>query len=127
MTLLLDTHALLWFLSNSPKLSTNGKATIEAADEVFVSIASLWEIAIKVGLKKLDLPQPFDEFVEGQLAMNDIMVLDISIVHLKALPNLPRHHGDPFDRLLIAQALIEKIPLVSADAAFDAYDMTRIW
>jgi PIN domain nuclease of toxin-antitoxin system len=128
MNLLLDTHALLWFLNNDPALSATAKALIEdPANHKFVSVATCWEIAIKVGLKKLDLGEPATTFLPRELATNHFDLLGIELRHATFVETLPPHHRDPFDRLLIAQALIEAMPIVSADAAFDAYGVTRLW
>ncbi|HEY1015185.1 MAG TPA: type II toxin-antitoxin system VapC family toxin [Herpetosiphonaceae bacterium] len=94
---------------------------------LFVSIASIWEMAIKVSLGKLHLSQPFDLFVTNQLMLNDIGILDISISHTLRVATLPLHHRDPFDRLIVAQSQTESLPLISADSLLDPYDITRIW
>lgn len=128
MRLLLDTHALLWFLQNSPSLSAAAKAAIEdPTNEKFVSIATCWEMAIKAGLGKLRLVEPVAVFLGRELPANNFDLLAISFAHATAVENLPPHHKDPFDRLLIAQAQAEGIPIVSVDAALDPYGVTRIW
>lgn len=128
MTLLLDTHAFLWFVAGDERLPPAARAHIEdGANRVWLSTASLWELAIKLSLGRLSLAQPFEEFVYTQLRVNSIELLHISVEHLSALTQLPFHHRDPFDRLLIAQTRVEGIPLVSGDSAFDAYDVRRIW
>jgi PIN domain nuclease of toxin-antitoxin system len=126
--ILLDTHAFLWFVAGSDQLSARARQLIEAPDnESFVSIASLWEIAIKVSLGRLSLTKPFSDFMAEQTLLNGIQILGIAIAHTAEVAALPFHHRDPFDRLLIAQAMVEEMPLVSADAAFDAYPITRLW
>ena len=128
MRLLLDTHSFLWFTSNDSKLSDVAYAAIKHVNnEVFVSIASVWEIAIKVSIGKFDLRKPVDEFVEEQLESAGIELLNISVTHVAAVSHMPFHHRDPFDRLLIAQAKVENLSLVSVDAKFDVYGVTRIW
>lgn len=128
MRVLLDTHAFLWFVTDDPQLSVTARRLIEDADtEPFLSVASVWEIAIKVSIGKLSLAQPVDAFVLSQLALNTITVLDIALPHASAVATLPFHHRDPFDRLLVAQSQIEGWPLVSADIVFDQYGVTRIW
>lgn len=128
MKLLLDTHAFLWFFIGHPSLSGKARASIEdESNEKFFSIASLWEIAIKVSVGKLTLSKPFDEIFPEQLANNGIDLLGITTAHVSAITNLPSHHRDPFDRLLIAQAMTEQMQVVSADAAFDNYGVTRLW
>ena len=127
MNFLLDTHTLLWFLNNDAQLPKTARQIIESDSIIWVSVASIWEIAIKNGLGKLQLPLPFEQIFPAQLALNSIEILPIEIAHLSALQQLPLHHRDPFDRLLIAQAKAQNWPLLSADAAFDAYEIARIW
>ena len=127
MRLLLDTHTFLWFIGNDPRLSRRAKALLESDADLLLSVGSLWEIAIKLRIGNLRLAQPFDIFVAQQLADNEIELLPINLAHLGVVSALPLHHRDPFDRLLIAQAMIEQTPIVSADAAFDAYSVTRLW
>lgn len=128
MKLLLDTHALLWFLDADPSLSANAKALIEdPQNHKLVSIASCWEIAIKVGLKKLDLGEPATTFLPREISVNHFDLLAIELRHATFVETLPLHHRDPFDRLLIAQALIERIAIVSVDAVFDSYGVQRLW
>lgn len=128
MRLLLDTHAFLWFLLNDPQLTAKARRLIEdGANEIVVSMASLWEMAIKISLGKLQIGQPYDTFIPQQLALNSIGVLDISVNHTAEILNLPFHHRDPFDRLLIAQAHVEQIAIISVDSVFDAYGVIRLW
>lgn len=127
MKLLLDTHTFLWFIDDSPRLSSRAKALLESDADLLLSAGSLWEISIKVSAGKLALAQSFDVFVPRQLADNDIEMLPISLAHLGVVSTLPFHHRDPFDRLLIAQAMIEQVPIVGADTAFDAYSVARLW
>jgi PIN domain nuclease of toxin-antitoxin system len=126
--LLLDTHTLLWFLRNDPSLTATAKAAIEdPANHKLVSIATCWEMSIKAELGKLRLVEPVALLLARELPANNFGLLDITLAHATAVEALPRHHKDPFDRLLIAQAQIEGIPIVSADAAFDPYGIIRIW
>ena len=127
MKLLLDTHTFLWFIDDSPQLSQKGKTLLEADNALLLSIASLWEIAIKLSLGKLTVKMPTEMLMTQQLTRNDIDVLSITVAHLLVVSTLPLHHRDPFDRLLIAQAIVEQIPIVSADPAFDAYPVQRLW
>jgi PIN domain nuclease of toxin-antitoxin system len=127
MRLLLDTHAFLWFIDDNPRLSARAKTLLESDADILLSAASLWEMAIKVSLGRLTLAQPFDSFLPEQLTKNAVEILPITVAHLGAVAALPFHHRDPFDRLLIAQASVERAPVVSADAAFDAYAVQRIW
>jgi PIN domain nuclease of toxin-antitoxin system len=125
---LIDTHTFLWFVSDDPQLSITARAIIEdTANDVLLSIASVWELAIKISLGKLSISAPFATFLPDQLRVNAIDVLGITVEHTSELIGLPFHHRDPFDRLLIAQAMVEGIPLISIDAAFDMYPITRLW
>ena len=94
---------------------------------MLLSAASLWEIAIKLSLGKLSLAQPFEALIPQQMRLNGIKLLGIEIEHTATMSKLPFHHRDPFDRLLIAQAMVEQMPIVSADTAFDTYPITRLW
>jgi PIN domain nuclease of toxin-antitoxin system len=128
VNLLLDAHALLWFVWDDPNLSPTAKALLEdPANRKLVSVATCWEIAIKVGLKKLDLGEPATTFLPRELATNQFQLLGIELAHATFVETLPLHHKDPFDRLLVAQALIENLPVVSADAILDQYGVTRLW
>jgi len=128
MRFLLDTHTFLWFIMGSANLSVNARDLIEnPVNERLLSVASLWEIAIKTSLGKLTLSAPFDELIPAQLKLNGIDLLNIKVDHLSAVTTLAFHHRDPFDRLVIAQALVEKLPIISLDGAFDAYDLKRHW
>ena len=128
MKLLLDTQALLWFLTDDPHLSAAAKSAIEnAANQCHVSIASLWEIVIKLSLGKLRLPTRFTEIFPAQLQQNGFTLLPIEIRHLQSLETLPDHHRDPFDRLLIAQSTSEGLTVITNDSAFPAYSPDIIW
>lgn len=123
---LLDTHALLWFLQNDKQLGKTALEIIEHND-VCVSMASLWEIAIKNSLGKLELPLPFDEIFPKQLLINDIAILPIELMHLKMINKLDFYHRDPFDRLIIAQALNNDLTLISKDGKFADYGVNLLW
>jgi PIN domain nuclease of toxin-antitoxin system len=125
MKFLIDTHIFLWFINNDPQLSPTAKTLLESDVELLLSVASLWEIAIKISTGKMTLPKPFEIFIPEQLQQNDIIVLPIETNHLTYITTLPCHHRDPFDRLLIAQSIVEGIPIVSVDAAFDPYKVDR--
>lgn len=128
MRLLLDTHAFLWFITADPKLSATAEQAIrDPANTPLLSIASVWEIAIKVNQGRLPIPQPLEQFIPRQLQTNRISILPIDLHHTYEIARMPLHHRDPFDRLLISQALAEGIPLVSTDSAFDAYPVKRLW
>jgi PIN domain nuclease of toxin-antitoxin system len=127
MKLLLDTHTFLWFIEDSPQLGTEAKNLLESDVDLLIRVASLWEIAIKISIGKLTLTQPFDTFIQDQLTKNAIDLLAMDVQHLALVSTLPLHHRDPFDRLLVAQAIIEQIPIVSIDDKFDLYGATRMW
>jgi len=127
MRVLLDTHVLLWYLSSDPKLSEKAKDIIaDKSNNCYFSLASLWEIVIKLDLNKLRLPMPFEKFID-HLTSKDFQILPIQLADLKVLQGLPAYHRDPFDRILIAQAIQENIPVISADQYFNAYAIPIIW
>lgn len=123
---LLDTHTFIWFSENAPNLPVTLKEQIEFADRVYVSIASLWEIAIKISIGKLTLQGDYAG-IEAQLPASGILLLPISFADTVRVLDLPFHHRDPFDRILIAQAINYSLALVSRDEVFDAYDVQRLW
>jgi PIN domain nuclease of toxin-antitoxin system len=126
--LLLDTQTFLWFVLNDSRLSATAQRLIaNPSNDIEVSPASYWEIAIKISLKKYELQEPYEVFIERALADNQFHILPILPKHTAALTTLPYHHRDPFDRLLIAQSIVEQIPIVSSDSAFDAYPVKRLW
>ena len=128
MKLLLDTHAFLWFILGDGKLSSAARSRIaDPINEIMISPASYWEIAIKISLGKYSLGQPFQAFIEKQIAVNQFRVLAIEPKHAAALIGLPHHHRDPFDRLLVAQAIVEGLPIVSTDLLLDSYPIRRLW
>ena len=125
---LADTHSFLWFITEDSRLSATAREAMSpGARQVWLSVASLWEIAIKVSIRRLPLPDPFDAFIRHQLEENAINLLPIAPAHTFEVSRLPFHHRDPFDRMIIAQAVREDLPIVGADAAFDAYPVERIW
>lgn len=128
MNLLLDTHALLFFVNDDQLLSDTAKNAIEDnANEIYVSIVSAWEITIKSSLTKLQIPKPVEIFIPEQLQLNDFHLLPIKISHLGVVANFPFHHRDPFDRLLAAQSISENFSIISIDRKLDAYGVSRIW
>lgn len=128
MSLLLDTHALLWWVDDAPQLSSKARQALLAWEsECFVSVASCWELAIKVSLGKLGLRDSVERFIPEQLAMNSFRLLPIDFRHAARVETLPFHHRDPFDRLLIAQALTEKLTVVTSDPAFANYGVDCLW
>jgi PIN domain nuclease of toxin-antitoxin system len=127
MRFLLDTHTFLWFIEDNPRLSTKAKTLLESEVSLFISVACLWEIAIKISISRLTLTQPFATFIPDQLAKSAFEVLPITVEHLALVTALPLYHRDPFDRLLVAQAIVEQMPIVSTDNKLDAYNVKRIW
>lgn len=128
MKFLLDTHTFLWFIDDGAALSSTAKSLIEAPGNTpYLSMASLWEIAIKVSIGKLTIPSPFQAFIMQQISENRIELLDIKPDHIGIVGILPFHHRDPFDRLIIAQAMSEKLPIISKDENFKAYGLTLYW
>ena len=122
---LLDTHAFIWLSENDSNLPNNLRNLINVADRVYLSIVSLWEIAIKLNLGKLSLQRNY-ETIETELESSDIILLPISFIDTLQICDLP-HHRDPFDRMLIAQAINRSLVLISRDTKFDAYPIQRLW
>jgi PIN domain nuclease of toxin-antitoxin system len=128
MRILLDSHALLWFVEDDPQMPESIKQIIENDEnEKYLSIATIWELSIKYGLGKLQLSQPVKTYIPLAMKRNGLILLRISARHALRVSELPHHHKDPFDRLLVAQSLLESMPLVSADAILDAYGISRLW
>lgn len=128
MRILLDTHTLIWFFAGNSQLSATARILIEDEDNhKLVSIASIWEMAIKESKGLLNLSVPFEEYIAQKLSLEDFNLLNINLEHLNAIVTMPFHHKDPFDRLLISQSMVEVIPILSKDSAFDAYAINRIW
>lgn len=128
MRLLIDTHALIWFCEGNSALSVRARAEMEnAANQRYVSHATLWETAIKSELGKLELQTPYRAFFPGVLSANGFEILPSTIAHYRELILLPRFHGDPFDRLMIAQARVEKLTIITCDPHFPAYGVPLLW
>ena len=128
MRLLLDTHTFLWWTADDPRLSENAKEAIaSAANEVFISAVNGWEIAIKTRLGKLPLPEAPDLFMAHMVQRHAFGVLPITLMHAVREYHLPSHHSDPFDRLLVAQAGLEKLVLVTNDALIKPYGVSTLW
>ena len=127
MRLLLDTHPFIWFINGDNQLPEKVKRLItDSENDCLLSIASIWEIAIKTNLGKLELQSDFDKITDFLLA-NDIEILPINFIHLQALLKLEYHHRDPFDRLIISQGIVEDLIVLSKDAVFDEYPMKLLW
>ncbi len=123
MRLLLDTHFLLWWLADDALLGDRGRALISSPENlIFFSAASIWELRIKEGIGKLDLPDDFAEVLAGQA----FEPLAVTPTHAHALRGLPLHHRDPFDRMLIAQARVEQLTIVTRDPVIGRYDVTAL-
>lgn len=126
--LLVDTQAFLWWVNGSPRVPRRvGRLFGDSGNELLLSMASCWEIAIKTSLGKLRLPQPPGAFLPLQLQANGMALLDISFSHVARVAELPFHHRDPFDRLIVAQPLVDGLPVVTADPVFTKYGVRRVW
>jgi PIN domain nuclease of toxin-antitoxin system len=126
--ILLDTQCWLWWYLSSDRLSPGAREVMAASrDPLYLSAASSWEIAIKVGLRKLKLPEPPARYVPARLAEQGMTALAVEHVHALRVAELPPHHHDPFDRLLVAQAQIERMTLLTADPQIMAYDVDTLW
>ncbi|MBC5799427.1 MAG: type II toxin-antitoxin system VapC family toxin [Candidatus Eremiobacteraeota bacterium] len=127
MRLLLDTHAWLWSVAPSDRLSGEARSAIEnPLNEVIFSTASAWEISIKYGVGRLHLPAAPDSYIPSRISMLRMTTLRVELAHACAVHSLPLHHRDPFDRLLIAQAIVEGLTIVTADAHFSRYDVALL-
>lgn len=128
MRALLDTHAFLWWTTDSPRLSDRAREVIaDGRNELFFSAASGWEIAIKAGLGRLEVPEDLGRFMSEQLSRNAFEVLPVHLSHALRVHALPDHHRDPFDRLLVAQSLLEELPILSADPRIAFYPVEVVW
>jgi len=126
--LLLDTHTFIWAATLDAKLSpTAGELILDCDNELFLSVASIWEMSIKASIGKLILQQPLGQIINEQIQINGIRILNIESAHALTVASLPWHHRDPFDRLLISQAMLEKLTILGCDAAMNAYGVSRIW
>ena len=126
MPVLLDTHVFLWWTEDNPKLSARARQTIIDSD-CCLSLASCWEMAIKLSLEKIQFDRPLAQFLTEQLLASGVSLLPIDFRHIMRVARLPFHHRDPFDRLLAAQAIEERFSLISADPCYDSYPVQRIW
>ncbi len=128
MKYILDTHALLWITSDSDRLTSKAKSIyLDDKNEIWLSKASVWEMAIKISLKKLQITNNIENFIKDHVVGNGIKILDITLEQIYKLETLPFHHRDPFDRLIISQSMTEGIPVISSDHKFDKYNVNRIW
>jgi len=128
MKLLLDTHTFIWWDSQSSQIPVSTLDLLKSSDnELLLSLVSVWEIQIKSHLGKLELKEPLLDIVQRQESQNGVVILPITLTHIIELDQLPWHHKDPFDRLLIAQSRVESATLVSKDPALGQYDCQRLW
>jgi len=126
--ILLDTQAFLWMVWGAPEFSSKAKRLIvDPENNLFLSLASIWEIAIKSSIGKLKIADPIESFIPAEMQENDIERLDVTFRHVVRVASLPFHHRDPFDRLLVCQVAEERLTLISADPMFDRYKIPRIW
>jgi PIN domain nuclease of toxin-antitoxin system len=127
MRVLLDTHTFLWWVADDARLTKRARTAIRDAEDVYLSVVSCWEMAIKVSLGKLELAQPVERFVPEHLAVNAFTLLPLDVEDVGRVARLPFHHRDPFDRVLAAQALTNQLTVVSADVIFRQYGLKRAW
>ncbi|MEI6331968.1 MAG: type II toxin-antitoxin system VapC family toxin [Pseudanabaena sp. ELA645] len=127
MDILLDTHTFIWYIEGNPKLTEKAREALEmSADKVYLSIISLWEIAIKTGKNQLTLQNQFDDLLDVLNSLQ-IEILSITFADTKIYKNLPLHHGDPFDRMIIAQAISNNLTIVGCDQSFNNYPIQILW
>jgi PIN domain nuclease of toxin-antitoxin system len=125
---LLDSHTLIWAVDNPTRLGAQAAVVLrDKSNELLLSAATIWELSIKFGLGKLSLSSPFAPWCNQAITDLGIAVVPITVEYSAAQSTLPRHHGDPFDRMLVAQALVERVTIVSADDIFERYGLTRVW
>jgi PIN domain nuclease of toxin-antitoxin system len=125
---LLDTHALLWIVSGDSRLSKKARSVyLDEANAIFASMATIWELAVKISLKKMEITGGLSDFVTEHVHGNSMELLPIQLAHCCQLQTLAFHHRDPFDRMIIAQAIVERLTIISADKEFDPYPIKRIW
>lgn len=128
MRALLDSHTFLWAVTGEQRLGPAAQALLDdAANEFLLSYVSIWELTIKTSLGRFAIPRPVASFLAAQAAANRIALLPISLDHIQQLEGLPNHHRDPFDRLLVAQARVEDLPMVSVDRVLADYGIRVIW
>jgi len=126
--LLLDAHALLWAVDDPAHLGAQAATALQdSTNDLLLSAATIWEIAIKVGIGKLSLSMPYQPWMSQAISDLGVVVLPITVAYASAQAALPLHHRDPFDRMLVAQAQVENLTLVSSDVDFDRYGVGRIW
>ena len=128
MRFLLDTHVVIWWVDQDRLLSVPAhEAIADPQNELNVSAATIWEIAIKTGIGKLKLSRPYRDWMNQAISDLRAKILPISVDYSHAQTSLPPHYGDPFDRLLVAQSIVEQVSIISSDVAFDSYGVNRLW
>lgn len=128
MNVIIDTYIFLWWIQNNNNLSANAKKIIaESRNQIFLSTASVWEIIIKANLNRLKLPDNPEKFITKQISLNQFKPLNIDLNHVLYINRLPPHHCDPFDRILIAQSSVEKMPILTKDPLFEKYHVSTFW
>ena len=128
MRVLVDTHVFIWYVQSSDKLPSSVTVIInDGRNDILLSIASVWEMAIKQSTGKLNIGTPYASFISEQMRLNSMELLPVRLEHLDLITTLPLHHRDPFDRLLIAQAIVEDILIISADRVFSLYPVRSMW
>jgi PIN domain nuclease of toxin-antitoxin system len=127
MRALLDTHTFLWAISENKRLSRRAGQIFTGPSDLWLSVASIWEILIKVQIGKMLLPKPAGSYIVKKMTENKIEILPITLDHVLRIETLPPHHSDPFDRMLIAQSMEEKLPLLTGDRVFGNYPVEVIW
>ncbi len=126
MRVLLDTHTFLWAITDASRLSVKARALMTSAESWF-SVASIWEVIVKVQSGKLSLPRPTGPFLTSELASSGVQILPVTLNHVLRVESLEPHHRDPFDRVLVAQSIEENLPILTADRVFDKYPVKVIW
>ena len=127
MTVIVDTHVLLWFVAGDKRLTRHARSTIESEENTcYVSLAAWWEVAIKLSLERLRLDEPLDAFIESRIG-EGFRSLPVEVEHIAKVATLPFHHRDPFDRLMISQSIEEDMPVVTGDVNFSKYGIRVIW
>ena len=128
MKYLIETHTLIWIVTNNSKLSDKARSLyLDSDNDIYFSMASIWEMAIKISIKKMSIQTSLINFINDDIVGNNIKILNINIPHICYLEKLPFHHRDPFDRLILSQGITESIPVISSDKKFDLYPVNRIW
>ena len=126
MKFLLDTHVFLWAITDESRLSARARTVMASGDSWF-SVASIWEVIVKVQAGRMSLPRPAGPFLTSELASSRVQILPITLDHVLRVETLDLHHRDPFDRILVAQSIEENLPVLTADPLLERYPIRRIW